>query len=337
MARNTAAQEHVSNSFFHITMAGCILVIFCVSLALLKLTDTTLVWSQLWTKVDAGAFGYLIGLFLIILGRLRRSHWLRDAGLIVIWTRLLDIVLLLPVFAAGRLHFPLQDRTLGAIDERLLLTVPMVISWVGKYSWLRILLARSYSTLALFTIIGVILPLLLNRIQAAKELLLSSAVALLITSGIFAVIPAIGPWTVYPLEEKPLHTLCTNTIMTLRHAGPQVLDLLGYSGIISFPSFHVILAVLSAIAIARCARWAAIPAAIWAALIVISTVSIGWHYVVDVWGGLVFTVFCVAVARSFTLLERRIAGPSGVPDEEPGERAALAAGDPDFAEKQSPF
>ena len=109
--------------------------------------------------------------------------------------------------------------------------------------------------------------------------------------------------------------------MTLRHAEPQMLSM-GFSGIISFPSFHVILAVLSAISIARFGRWTAISAAIRATLIVISTVSTGWHYAADVWGGLALTLFCVAVARRFTLLERRMIGESD-------GRAALAARDPD--------
>jgi hypothetical protein len=71
---------------------------------------------------------------------------------------------------------------------------------------------------------------------------------------------------------------------------------LQHTAIVSFPSFHVILAVLSAVAlngVPRVRRWA------WAlaTLTSISTITTGWHYGVDVLGGLAVSLAASWIAR----------------------------------------
>src|SRR5262249_55436 len=63
------------------------------------------------------------------------------------------------------------------------------------------------------------------------------------------------------------------------------------------------LAVLAAAALwpVRYLRW---PAAVLAALIVVSTVTTGWHYVSDVLGGLALAALSLAVARGYLRLAR---------------------------------
>jgi membrane-associated phospholipid phosphatase len=76
------------------------------------------------------------------------------------------------------------------------------------------------------------------------------------------------------------------------------------SSLIAFPSFHVIMAVLSAVALWSVRR-ARIPAAVLCGLIVCSTVATGWHYVVDVLAGIVFAALAHAGAKVFTAAETR--------------------------------
>jgi hypothetical protein len=188
----------------------------------------------------------------LIAGRLKRAPRVIEAGLIVFWTRLLSIVLLLPIFAAGRFLHPLRDDALAAMDGRLGLTVPMVVARVGHHPWLGRMLERAYPSLNVLTLIAVILPLLCGKMRVAKEMLVSSIAALLITAAVFAVLPAVGPWVSHPLlTADAAQVLCGRTIGMLRHDGPLILNT-KYSGIVCFPSFHVILAVLSAVSAGRC-------------------------------------------------------------------------------------
>jgi membrane-associated phospholipid phosphatase len=83
-----------------------------------------------------------------------------------------------------------------------------------------------------------------------------------------------------------------------------VLDL-NESGIVCFPSFHALLAVVSCVALGSI-RPLRIPAAIVAGCVVLSTLTTGWHYLVDVIGGLLLAALSIAAARGFTAIERRV-------------------------------
>jgi membrane-associated phospholipid phosphatase len=68
------------------------------------------------------------------------------------------------------------------------------------------------------------------------------------------------------------------------------------SGAVCCPSFHVIWAILSAQALSSF-RW--LKPVVWpyAALVLISTVTTGWHYVVDVFAGVLISAVAVWAAR----------------------------------------
>jgi membrane-associated phospholipid phosphatase len=85
---------------------------------------------------------------------------------------------------------------------------------------------------------------------------------------------------------------CEACILAL-HSGSKAAAVVG---VVSFPSFHVIWAVLSARAL-----WPMpglrIVGAVMALLVAVSTVTTGWHYVVDVLAGLVMAAVALGVAR----------------------------------------
>lgn len=290
-------------------MAITLVLVFVLSVGLLRLTQTTLSANELGSDLKAGAPAYAVALILIGCGRLMRAPLLRDAGLILIWTRLFTIVLALLILAAGRSLNPLQDHTLAAIDERLGLTVPAVVNWVGRYAWLKLLLDRSYDSLSALTMIAMILPLVLGKVRVAKELLVAGVLSLIFTAGIFSILPAVGPWTTYSLQPNHDQTACVLAIAALRHMGALVLDT-KFNAVVCFPSFHVVLAVISAVSAGRCRRTLVVPMSIWAALIIASTVATGWHYVIDVWGGLALSVVCVmaagGVVNSIAMFDERL-------------------------------
>jgi membrane-associated phospholipid phosphatase len=74
------------------------------------------------------------------------------------------------------------------------------------------------------------------------------------------------------------------------------------AGIVSFPSYHVVLAILSAIALSSVRRLRA-PAWILAVLVCVSTVLTGWHYGIDVLGGLLVAMITAPAVRQITTSE----------------------------------
>jgi len=113
----------------------------------------------------------------------------------------------------------------------------------------------------------------------------------------FALLPAVGPWYFYGFSADSMQSLCQRDIFRLRLPGAYSF-LSQQSGIVCFPSFHVVWAVLCAAALWGF-RPLRVPVAVFSAMIVLSTLTTGWHYFIDVLGGLVLGAASVALAKFF--------------------------------------
>jgi len=146
----------------------------------------------------------------------------------------------------------------------------------------------------MFTLIVIAILLLRKNPDAVRKLILSTAIALLVGTAISAVIPAVGPWSVYPISASSRQALCEAALLRARSGG--VLDL-SNSKIICFPSFHVCFALLSAYVLGRYCKPLRFPGAFLAGLIIVSTITLGWHYYIDVLGGVAIASFSFATAN----------------------------------------
>jgi membrane-associated phospholipid phosphatase len=115
-------------------------------------------------------------------------------------------------------------------------------------------------------------------------------------------VQAIGPWSYFGLNASPSQWHYRQVLMALKESREYVIDLNYSEGLICFPSFHAILALLAAIALwqVRGFRWAS---AIWASMIVVSTVTTGWHYVVDILAGVAVVGISAVGAKAYTAIE----------------------------------
>jgi membrane-associated phospholipid phosphatase len=208
------------------------------------------------------------------------------------------------VFMAARSAMPLRDRFLASCDQAIGLETPTVLNFVGRYHWMNKTFWWSYSSLPVLIALSAILPLVFGKFQAAREYLISVSFAILTGAALFALVPAVGPWSVYPMKQTPMQTWCGHMVLTLRLNG--LYNIVGNdAGFVSFPSFHVVLALLSAVCLGSAWRAVRVPVGVLAGLICVSTITTGWHYVTDVVGGLVLTILAIAAARMFRRLEKR--------------------------------
>ena len=122
--------------------------------------------------------------------------------------------------------------------------------------------------------------------------------------------PARGPSCHYGYTATPEQDKVTQVITALKRADTFGLNLWDTEGIISFPSFHTVLALLAAFALwpVPYARW---PAALLAGLIVLST---GWHYLTDVVAGFLVAAASCALAKGYSRLEARFVPPASARD-----------------------
>ena len=224
--------------------------------------------------------------------------------LLVLWSCVLSALLKFPMYLAARFRTPLQDHALARIDHDLGFDAIAIVHWMAPHPWLRIFFSLSYQALFPLMVLGVLLPAVRYRFQAAKELIVATSFATIAGAVLFRYIPAVGPWAVYGYAPSASQLRCQDLLLALRSGNVHVLDL-NESGIVCFPSFHALLAVISCVALGSI-KPLRIPAAIVAGCIVLSTLTTGWHYLVDVIGGLLLTVLSIAAARAFTAIERRI-------------------------------
>jgi membrane-associated phospholipid phosphatase len=284
------------NRIFHQCMALLSAALFLVAVATIAFFNYRLPFSQAASVADfvpfTGAIAYCWW---------AKRHRLLQACSLAFWASVLSTLLKFPLYIAGRSQVALKDDSLAHIDRILRIEVPSVLHAMAPHAWARAVLAVSYDMLFPLMVVAAILPALRFRFSAAKELIVAISFATLVGAPLFALIPAIGPWTVYGYAPLPLQAQTRALFLSLRTGGIHLIDL-NEPGFVCFPSFHVLLAVLSAVALCSI-KPLRIPAVLIAALITLSTLTTGWHYVTDVIGGLVLAGLSVAASKGFTRWE----------------------------------
>jgi hypothetical protein len=229
-------------------------------------------------------------------------------------------VLMSPLtYVAAAADFPLQDANLLAIDRALGLHWAGYVTFVDDHPLLAAWLSYGYSMIRwpIFAIPVVLAAAKLYR--RITEFTLAFALALVATTIISALVPAIGVYQQIGLDPATLAHIEPRAYLdqvrdfepvrngTLRH-----LDLFGLAGIVTFPSFHAASAALYAWAFWP-VRWMRPIAVVANGAMLASTPIDGGHYFVDLIAGVAVALLAIVAARA---ISRRLAEFHG------GERAA---------------
>jgi len=280
---------------FHLRMAFAISALLIISLAGCALTG-----------IELPGLGASAMVFLALAAMLLPlpAYWyekgradLLDAALTLLWALLLRMIIPLLVRVAARLRMPLQDSWLGRADEHLGVSVPAIMAWASHH-WLGNLVNWSYALVVIFLPLAVVLPVLTRRAKYAKEFLVANVISFVIGIPLFAFVPALGPWRYYhfPATQDQI-AACEAPLLALRLPGTYVLGSEG-AGIVCFPSFHVAWAILFAAALWGF-RPLRIPVALVTGMVILSTMTTGWHYFADVLGGILLAIISILLAKSF--------------------------------------
>jgi membrane-associated phospholipid phosphatase len=229
------------------------------------------------------------------------------------WAVLLGFLYVFPMYSAARQPAGWSDAALARVDAALGVEVPDVLRVVGQYPAVDRLMRIAYDTLLLLMSLAVMVPPLCGDMRKSKEYVLGGFFAAAISVPVFAHCPALGPWVHYQFPPSPEQERCMKALVALKGDGWFVLHCREAEGLIACPSFHTILAILAALALRSVPylRW---PAAALASLIVVSTVTTGWHYVSDVLAGVLVAAASVAAARAYLALERKRWPARGLPE-----------------------
>lgn len=211
---------------------------------------------------------------------------------LILWSVLLNNALSPLILIAGRSPRPLVDSGLCAIDGRMHFSTQAIVHLVAQMPALRAFLVLAYSALGPLVIFAILALPFFGHVQAARRYVLGATLAVLITAAAFALWPAAGPWTTQHIEMTKEQAGVTFYLMRLKSIAPAGVDLKN-AAIVSFPSFHAALAILTAVALGAFRRlrvwmW------ILTVLICVSTITTGWHYGIDLLGGIAVAAVSVA-------------------------------------------
>ncbi len=215
--------------------------------------------------------------------RWRKMHAIHAVLKPFIWMFLMQTALLPCLFAAARTPAPLVDNGLAHVDGLMHFSTGAVVNLVRRWPKLDAASEISYNLLLPLCLLATTVPVLRKHRGDADLFLLSVAISSILAMILFAFLPAGGPWTVYGYRPSEDQSGFQQFLMQLKSPAPY--PALRTGAIITFPSFHVIMAVLAAAALWRFRGGRPYVAAI-TLLICAATVTTGWHYATDILGGI---------------------------------------------------
>lgn len=221
---------------------------------------------------------------------------LLDSILVIPWILLLIPLIIFPMLIAARLRLPLQDAHLMRIDQLFGINVASIALW-AQHHRLGSLISESYSFLIYLLIPAALVPALTGKLKRAREFVIANLAGIAIGMALFALVPAVGPWYVYHFQPRPDQAYCQAQFFLLRSPGPYYFG--KGAGVVCFPSFHVFWAIVCAYSLWDF-RFLRPLVALVSTLIILSTMTTGWHYFSDVLAGMILAGLSIAIARAYT-------------------------------------
>lgn len=256
---------------------------------------TALVWLAgylFWgLSIEARAAWPTLAMLFTVLVVAAQYRWrveprLFNLLMMVFWIILVTNGHFFPMYMAARTDVPLSDAWLARCDQAMGLEVSTVRAWMAQRPALDAALLEIYKTLIPLMTVATIVPPLVHRPDRSKRFVLACVIAACIALPIFARVQAVGPWEYYRFDPLiPSLANKASMLAQLKSPNPFLVDLANRDGLITFPSFHVVLTALAAATLWPL-KWLRWPITAWAALIIASTVTTGIHYSIDVVGGL---------------------------------------------------
>jgi hypothetical protein len=278
---------------------------------------TVIVLAATGLVVSTGDFGRLIGLSLGMMALALFCHVRHDdkrLGETAAIVGLLTISLILCGILSNaglRLGMPLLDPSLARADAMVGIHVDQLISAVARWPNVPSLLRTIYYSAgpAFLALLG--WHLFRNQSDRAWALAATTAISTQLVAVVSIFTPARGAMVHYGLagiEGLPMGsgTYFTEAFDRYYFQGETILSLDRMNGVVAFPSFHAVLALVIAQGF-HATRLRGL-GYLWAAAITVSAVPIGGHYVADLLGG-------ALVWLGAWLLVDRVMTPRGMPNE----------------------
>jgi len=218
----------------------------------------------------------------------------------------------LAAYATQRFAFPLQDELFARADTALGVNWFAVAHWTDDHPAIHRILKFAYESMSAQIAMPVVVLAFSNRTSEVREYLLAFALALTVTTIVATLLPATSPIAL--VDRTAFHVLeftgatPLDHLAHLREATPVFLSG-SPGGIITFPSFHAVIATLTPLALRRY-RSVFIILLILDAAMLGGCLTEGAHYFSDVIAGIGIAIGADLFAKRIISAEDRSFAPT---------------------------
>ena len=272
-----------------------IAIIGLVSAMALRTLNVTIVWQSLWLPTEIEILLVIFAMIYSIVGAQASCVEGSTAVVSDLLLSVLQFIVALKVLApltylAAAPAYPLVDGTLARLDAMLFgFQWNIESNWVTHHPTFDWILQHAYRSLYDQAAFVFLLGSVNHPGDRNGEIIWQFCISLILTCAIFVFTPALG-------HVAHIGTGWMKTLMTIRNGEWTAFDFSHVEGIISFPSFHTTLAILLVYAV-RCHRWALAVLVPLNTLLILATLSVGGHYLVDLPAGAAVAFVSIAATR----------------------------------------
>lgn len=203
--------------------------------------------------------------------------------------------------AAG---WPLRDGMLAEIDRALGFHWPDFLGLTNSVPLLAKLLMRVYDSTAAMSGAVIVWLALGNRGERLAEFIAIVSLTVVGLSVAMLAAPAAGAFAFYQPPPRLYASFAgagemwsfSREFALLRNGAISAVDLAAVQGIVSFPSFHTILAIITVYPL-RETRWLMVAMMVLNGIMIVSTLPVGGHHLSDVLAGAVIAIGAIAIVH----------------------------------------
>jgi hypothetical protein len=230
-------------------------------------------------------------------------HCRGEAHFVLCLTALLHVTLYsaafcLLMYTLATMGRPLVDDVLARWDAACGVHLPAIVHWASSHPAIRVPLEWAYHSLLWQTPLVIVVLGFSGDRRRLEGFVRQFLFGTLICAGLFALFPAEGPFAYYGYETSATQARYLEHLHGLRDGSRTVISWNGAEGLITFPSFHTAWALLLAWSL-RGRGWLGAVSGAVNLLVIVSTLTTGWHYFVDVLGGMATVAAGIALSAQW--------------------------------------
>jgi len=217
----------------------------------------------------------------------------------VFFTLFYSYIILIFSYLVATLNQPLVDSSLIAVDHFFGIRVSEIDFWFRDHVWWDWIFTGIYNCYLYQAVFIIVCFSYLGKVFELQRFLMQFMIAILITIIISAFFPALGPYEWDHYAPREVLGVALQHMVELRQ---NIMNMDKITGIVTFPSFHAVMALLYAYLFRNERKVILIPILVLNALIIFSCIPIGEHYFVDILAA--FPVFLLAIGLEYLIYKK---------------------------------